>query len=78
MFWSHEKSEACSQHSHTVNGHQLLCNVNAVLEQHRDCSLLSLSTFSFCVFVCHSDSVFFWVTSIACDNNLTRAAQLVF
>ena len=67
-------------HCNIVNG-QLLCYVHT--EQHWGNGAIflyySLSSFSFafCVFVTLTVPFLFWGASIVCDNNLTRAAELV-
>ena len=60
-----------------LNGHKLLCDAHAVLEQHRVTAALflfySLSCFSsfFFLYVCHSDSpVLFLGASIVCFKDL--------
>ena len=67
-----------------VNGYQLLCDADTVLEQHRGTvtlflfySLSSFSIFAFYVFATLTVLFLFLGASIVCVNNLKGTADLV-
>ena len=68
-----------------ANGHKLLCDAHTVLKQRRGTAalfvlltIMSVSTFSFCIFVSLTVLFFFLGASIVCvHNNLKRTADLI-